>query len=162
MRTDGNVERDAEGLRQMVWGNRFPVDPVPIARRLGMSVLDSPLDQIVAGACVKEVGRDPTILLNEADSILRKRFVCAHMLGHAIERGGDDQYDCICLRSSFLISSDPHEAYANAFAAALLMPPLFLARAHQEGKRCPELIIEFGVPQEVVHLALNSLNLVLS
>ena len=91
--------RDAERLRTSVWGDRFPVDPVRIARKLGIVVLDARLHRTVSGALVKERGEDPTILLNERDSVNRKRFTCAHELGHFVRRSDNpDEYEYVDFR----------------------------------------------------------------
>ena len=93
--------RDAERLRISVWGDRFPVDPVRIARKLGIHVLDSRLPRNVSGALVKERGEDPTILLHQKDSANRKRFTCAHELGHFVRRSDNpDEYEYVDLRDT--------------------------------------------------------------
>lgn len=40
------AQLDAERIRTMAWGSEFPVDPVRIARRLGIDVLQAALGEI--------------------------------------------------------------------------------------------------------------------
>jgi Zn-dependent peptidase ImmA (M78 family) len=59
---------------------------VRIARGLGIDVLDAQLDVSVSGALVKERDQDPSIVLNWIDHPNRKRFTCAHEIGHFVRR----------------------------------------------------------------------------
>src|SRR6266487_4675697 len=82
--TKVDAEREAQQLLDTVWGNRFPVDPVQIARDLGLDVQEAELEPNVAGAIFKETGQDPTIFINASDSPNRQRFTVAHELGHYV------------------------------------------------------------------------------
>jgi Zn-dependent peptidase ImmA (M78 family) len=153
--------RDAERIRVSVWGDRYPVDPVRIARKLGIDVLDAKLRRDVSGALVKERGQDPTILLNEQDSANRKRFTCAHEIGHFVRREEDpDEYEYIDLRDTFAATGhDPEEVYANAFAASLLMPEKEVKRLRSQGYGELDMALYFDVSREAMHNRLKNLHL---
>lgn len=139
----------------------LPVDPVRIARRLGIDVIDARLDPNVYAAIVKEPGQDPTILLSVIDSPNRKRFSCAHEIGHFIRRADDpDEYDYVDLRDMLATSgSDVEEIYANEFAACLLMPEAEVRRLHDDGFTDYEMALAFDVSQEAMHYRLANLRL---
>src|ERR1035441_987140 len=89
--TRQEAERDAQSLLETVWADdglpiRIPVDPVVIAKRLGVDAFAAKLAPEVSAAIVKKPGRDPSILLNRMDGELRQRFSCAHELGHFVRR----------------------------------------------------------------------------
>lgn len=117
-------------------GDTFPVDPVQIARRLGVDVHRAVLSQEISGALVKKLGQDPTILLNASDHTNRQRFTCAHELGHFVTRELEpDVYEYVDLRDTMYSASgrDPDEVFANRFAAHLLMPEDEVRRLATEG-----------------------------
>ncbi|MGD0452307.1 MAG: ImmA/IrrE family metallo-endopeptidase [Solirubrobacteraceae bacterium] len=151
--------RDAAMLLREAWGAPLPVDPISIARAAGIRVLDAPLDDDTAGALVKEPGQDPTILLNQNDSPNRKRFTCAHELGHYRRRSADEtEYTTVDLRGSLAAAgTDPEEIYANEFAASLLMPEDAVRRLLEEGLGDLELAIRFGVSREAIEYRLKNL-----
>lgn len=153
------AERDAAMLLREAWGDKIPVDPVAIARAAGIRVLDAPLDEDTAGALVKEPGKDPTILLNEKDSANRKRFTCAHELGHYRRRSADDnEYTTIDLRGSLAaMGTDPEEIYANEFAASLLMPEDAVRGLLEEGLGDLEMSIRFGVSREAIEFRIQNI-----
>jgi hypothetical protein len=78
------AERDAARILRASWGTAVPVEPVAIAHELGIRVLEAQLDGNTLGALLKEPQEDPTILLNQQDSRNRRRFTCAHELGHYV------------------------------------------------------------------------------
>src|SRR5207253_7293409 len=85
------AEQDAEAVLAAAWWGepavyRLPVDPVQIAKEYGIITYETKLDANISGAIVKREGEDPVILLNDQDSDNRKRFSCAHELGHYIRR----------------------------------------------------------------------------
>ena len=82
----GDAAKDAERILAEVWGDVIPVDPALVARRLGIDVLNARLNETVSGALVKEPGHDPSIVLNSMDSASRRRFSCAHEIGHFVRR----------------------------------------------------------------------------
>jgi hypothetical protein len=55
----------------------FPVDPVKIARSLGMKVTLTNLNGGVSGVIYKDKGDKPVICLNRTEGYLRLRFTCA-------------------------------------------------------------------------------------
>jgi hypothetical protein len=65
--------RDAERLLRRIWQRGadkvpLPVDPVLIARRLGIDVYETKLPTNVSSALIKKYGEDPTIALSSRDS----------------------------------------------------------------------------------------------
>src|SRR4051794_10757896 len=107
--------RAADRIRATFWDEGLPIDPVRIARSMGIQVLESPLDANVAGAVVKKANRDPSIVLNATDNSKRKRFTCAHEIGHYVKRDAADEYEYVDLRDHLSSAgTDPDERYANA------------------------------------------------
>lgn len=165
MTPKSEAARDAERILEDLWGRSptelLPVDPVRIARRLGIEVLDARLDPDVSGALVKELGQDPTIVLNWQDSSNRKRFSCAHEIGHFVKRSDQlDDYEYVDRRDAFSTTGQvPEEVYANTFAACLLMPEQDVRRFH--GKSFSEVAmgIRFDVSREAMHYRLKNLGL---
>lgn len=153
--------RDAARLLRETWGRPIPVDPAHIARAAGLRVIEASLDGETLGALVKQPGEDPIIMLNEDDSPNRKRFTCAHEIGHYVRRSGQDEaYTRIDLRGPHSSKGDdPEEVYANEFAACLLMPEDEIRRLHKEKLSELEMSIRFGVSREAVHFRLENLKL---
>ena len=130
--------RDAWELLRQVWMTKgptvitLPVDPVKISRQLGIEVLfDDELPVEVSGVLRKEAGfADPQIFLNPLDTHSRRRFACAHALGHYsrnVEVGREQAWKVVDGRDFFSSSDlDIEESYATEFAAELLMPRIVL------------------------------------
>ena len=153
--------RDAERLLGVAWGDDLPVDPVKIARGFGIDVIESSLDDNVSGVLIKERGHDPAILLNAIDSRNRKRFTCAHELGHFVRRSdAPEAYEYIDYRDELAAQgTDLDEVYANTFAASLLMPEALVRRFHHDGMAAFEMAWRFDVSQEAMQVRLKSLEL---
>jgi len=156
-----NAEEAAERVRKEFWGDRVPVDPAQVAEAMGLQVLAAQLGQELAGALVKEAGKDPRIFLNGSDSSNRKRFTCAHEIGHFVKRADfDDDYEYFDFRDSFSSTGrDPEERYANAFAAALLMPKDRILQMKKEGLKDIEMAARLGVSREAMVYRLKNLDL---
>lgn len=155
------AERDAAKLLQATWDGGVPVDPVAIARVAGLRVLEAELDENTLGALVKQPGQDPTILLNEGDSKNRRRFTCAHELGHFVRRSEEaDEYTRVDLRSPLSATGEnSEEVYANEFAACLLMPEDEVKSLHSTGMSDLEMAIRFKVSREAMQFRLKNLEL---
>jgi hypothetical protein len=156
--------READQLRRTAWGTRFPVDPVQIAHKLGIDVRQAQLSDNISGALVKEVGKDPTILLNANDYPNRRRFTCAHELGHFVSRSGDaSAYEYVDLRDTIwsAAGTEPDEVFANAFAANLLMPENEVRRLEDAGATPSQMAVYFGVSQDALHFRLKNLKILL-
>jgi Zn-dependent peptidase ImmA (M78 family) len=152
---------DADRIRATTWGYVFPVDPVRIARRLGIDVLDAYLAPNVSGALIKKPGEDPTVFLNATDSPNRKRFTCAHEIAHFVQRSESvDEYEWVDLRGPLSAAGlEFDEIYANQFAAALLMPADEIRKLHRAGKNDIELAQYFDVSREAIQFRLKNLGL---
>ena len=157
-----DAAREAERIRNTFWKKGFPVDPVLIAQRLGVSVRQAKLSPGVSGALVKKLGEDPAILLNANDHPNRQRFTCAHELGHYISRENDpDAYEYIDLRDIWSAAgTKPEEVFANAFAANLLMPEREVRRLLNEKYGPTEMAVYFDVSQDSMHFRLKNLKLI--
>jgi Zn-dependent peptidase ImmA (M78 family) len=155
---------DAERLLDTFWNKEpgkvpLPVDPVQIARDLGIQVFNARLDDDVAAALVKERGQDPTILLNQSDSRNRRRFSCGHELGHFVRRNADD-YEYIDHRNVLASAGeDSEEIYANAFAASLLMPESEVRNHYESGLNEIEMAHIFAVSKDAMGYRLKNLGL---
>lgn len=157
-------EEDAQRLLKQSWVDAYgtvpiPVDPIRIAYSLGMQVFESPLEEDVSGLLVKHEGKDPAVYLNEADSVTRQRFTCAHEIGHFMRRpSGAFQY--VDKRDAFASAGiHPEEMYANGFAAALLMPADHVRAMGERGLRDFEMALRFKVSPEAMRHRLANLGL---
>jgi Zn-dependent peptidase ImmA (M78 family) len=163
MRSEVKMEaaEDAARLMKAAWGSAIPVDPVAIARTAGLRVLDAELDEKTLGALVKNPQQDPIILLNRHDGDNRKRFTCAHELGHFVRRSEEeDEYTTVDLRNPLSAAGqDSEEIYANEFAAALLMPEDEVRSFVEAGMDDLEMAIRFKVSREAMQHRLDNLNL---
>lgn len=158
----GDPERDANKVLDTMWGESLPVDPVQIAKRVGLKVFVTPLEPRISGAIVKEPGEDVTILLSADDSKNRQRFTCAHELGHYICRGAfdDDEFSYVDYRGDLAAAgTDKDEIYANQFAAALLMPADILKSLRHSGLEPFQLADRFGVSLEAMNFRLRNLGI---
>lgn len=154
-------EKAAVELLYECWDGSLPIDPVRIAKSLGVKVLDVYLNKDVSGALVKKQEEDPSILLNAEDSTTRKRFTCAHELGHYIRRAGErNQYEYVDYRDQrSSTGTDEEERYANSFAASLLMPELAVKAFNAEGLPAFRMAKRFGVSPESMQYRLDNLGL---
>jgi len=130
---------------------------------MGLRVLDADLPDNVSGALLKQIGEDPVILLNRTDSRNRKRFSCAHELGHYASRvmgSRAEHYEYIDLRGvESGAGTNPDEIYANQFAAELLMPEDKMRELHRQGHSPLSIAQFFAVSDDAIRFRLNNLGL---
>jgi Zn-dependent peptidase ImmA (M78 family) len=152
---------EAAQLLEVAWPQGIiPVDPVTIARGAGIRVLEAQLQEDTLGALLKTPGEDPTIVINETDAETRKRFTCAHELGHWVRRSNDDEYSTVDLRSDLSrTGQDEEEIFANEFAASLLMPEKEFRVQHALGRNAVLLGIAFKVSAEAAEIRKKNLGL---
>lgn len=153
----------AEKVRETYWRRRsIPIDPVAIGKAMGIRIYDAELPTDVAGAFLKRIGEDPVILLRNDDSLNRKRFTCAHEIGHYVYRFERDHFidqelDFVDKRDSMSsIGEDSEEISANRFAAALLMPEKEI-KSHPDSKNVYALSEYFNVSLRAMGYRLNAL-----
>lgn len=164
-----NPESDAQQILKTVWAPdsdgapiRLPVDPFVIAQKLGIKAYAAGLDEGISGMLVKRAGEDPEIYVHASDSPNRRRFTCAHELGHYYKRSatGDIEWEYVEHRDLLTSAgNDPEEIYANKFAASLLMPREEVERRCEEGHGLPTLAFEFGVSEDAMRFRLVNLGL---
>ena len=113
---------DAAEVLARHWGGALPVDPIQIARELGVSVFSAQLGEDTWGMLIgSPTGVDMYLDRDQPQS--RLRFSCAHELGHFVDRGETLEHDRAFIDKR---SNDDRgradEVYANEFAASVLMP----------------------------------------
>lgn len=108
-------------LKEYWVGGVFPVDPVAIARDLGVEVYSADLGSEVLAVMLIEK-QTAQILVHEDLPAVRYRYWAAHALGHYVRhREAVDDIGFVDSRSP-TNEADPEEIFADYFAAALLMP----------------------------------------
>lgn len=139
----------------------IPVDPARVAHILGIRVVHAELDPDVAGAIQRHAGGQPSIYLSAGDPPNRQRFTCAHEIGHFIKHGeAHDDFEYIDYRDGTTsMGIDADERYANAFAAALLMPEAHVRRLRDFGLDEKAMAKAFGVSQAAMVNRLKNLRL---
>lgn len=158
-----NPKESAKKLLESTWiGRGMPVDPVFIATELGVDVLEAELPEDIWGALIKDEDKDPIIVLSVNDSKNRKRFTCAHELGHYAYRLATDgnKYEYIDLRGNHSSTgNDPEEIFANQFAASLLMPETEVKKLVYQ--QLPKFLMaqHFGVSDDAIRFRLKNLGL---
>jgi Zn-dependent peptidase ImmA (M78 family) len=156
-------ERDARELLERVWQDQpVPVDPIYLARELGIDVYVADLTPGWSGALMKRAYEPAGIYLNRDEHPNRQRFTAAHELGHYYKRQPEDHeaYEYVDRRDQRArAGTDPEEIYANAFAAALLMPREEVEQLHAQGLAAPTMAHHFGVSAEAMSIRLDNLGL---
>src|SRR5438270_6992259 len=125
----------AERVLAEHWDGTVPVDPARVAQSMGIRVVDAYMDADVDGAIRREgKGKPATIYVNAGNATNRKRFTCAHEIAHYFKHSEEGEYEFIDYRDALASSGQvSDERYANAFAAALLMPEKHVRRLRTEG-----------------------------
>lgn len=151
----------ASELLDECWDGALPIDPVRIAKTLGVRVLNAELGDDISGALVKKEGADPSILLNAEDSRSRKRFTCAHEIGHFIRRSQEpEKYEYVDYRDPRSSTGTVEEEhFANSFAASLLMPRPAVEDLVGQGLPDFRIAKQFGVSHEALKYRLDNLGL---
>jgi Zn-dependent peptidase ImmA (M78 family) len=159
------AESEATRLLETSWwslGRTVPVDPYHLARGLGLAVQVIPLRADESGNIVISPDTAPVISLNKYDSEHRRRFTCAHEIGHYVKRVQNSiEQRFVDFRDTLAgIGQDPSEIFANQFAAALLMPAPQVQELRQLGASVPDMARRFGTSSQAMELRLRNLRLV--
>lgn len=137
-------------------GRSIPVDPVEIARSMGVTVRPGNASELNKASGWYRNNGIPTIIYNTAESKVRQRFTIAHELGHHVLDHGPRPRDTI---SAFEDPYDPYEIEANQFAAELLMPD-FALKILIEKKNVTSLkslATAFNVSEHAMYIRLKKL-----
>jgi len=156
-----NPETEAQKLLEEYWPEgEFPINPADIANKMGIRVLITTFDDSkISGAVMKEEDGQPEILVNKKDPPTRIRFSIAHELGHIIHNEQNKQFVYLDYRNQLASNgTDPHELFANQFAACLLMPKKDVGAAFNFLK-LSELAQYFGVSEQAIKFRLLNLNI---
>lgn len=158
-----NPREHARRVLDTFWcGRGFPVDPVQIAKEMGLDVFITDMPGKVSGALIKQKEQDPAIFLNADDTKVRQRFSCGHELGHYIARQADesDVYEYVDLRGEEASNgTHPDEIFANKFSAELLMPVAEVKALCQRGEPSYVMAHYFGVSDDAMKYRLKNLKL---
>jgi Zn-dependent peptidase ImmA (M78 family) len=165
------AERAAATLIERFSVSAIPVEVEDIALRLGATIVRKPLERTISGLLLREGGAK-LIAVNTDHHPRRQRFTIAHEVGHLQLHAGDYIVDSTMRvnRRNKLSSmaSDAQEIEANAFAAALLMPPALVKSALERMRDSqlgnPSRVVEsladqFGVSTEAMGYRLINLGL---
>ncbi|PBC54894.1 ImmA/IrrE family metallo-endopeptidase [Rhodococcus sp. ACPA1] len=128
------ARRDADAVLSLHWEDKpMPVDPVTIARDLGLEVFSAQLGDDVFGMLVgSTAGAD--IYLDKDQAPARFRFTCAHEIGHYVDQTSKlSPEEAYVDKRSDDTRGEPAEVYANEFAGSLLMPQSEMAACVQAG-----------------------------
>ena len=140
------ARRDADAALSVHWDGRpMPVDPVTIARDLGLEVFSAQLGDDVFGMIVgSPAGAD--IYLDKDQAPSRFRFTCAHEIGHYVDQSSKlSPEEAFVDKRSDDGRGDPAEISANEFAASLLMPAKDLVTSIDFGMSDFELAAYYDV-----------------
>lgn len=142
---------DANQILDTFWNPEdVPVDPVLIARDLGVSVFMDELGEDVWGMLVG-FGGSVVMYLDQSQPHKRYRFTCAHKLGHFFDRRDElAEGGAILDYRKDEGRGRADEIYANEFAASLLMPQDAFRQACKAGLTDLKLMLMFDVSLEAV------------
>jgi Zn-dependent peptidase ImmA (M78 family) len=145
-----------------------PVDPVVLANREGIKVLNARFSEPeLAGMIAKRHGAS-TILVDQTDPPFRKRFTIAHELGHHFLHLTGDEGEFVDSERDLFRSTEFQgeemtarrpEIQANWFAAALLMPAQFVRAEFAKTRDLDALAERFNVSAAAMGYRLETLGL---
>lgn len=143
------------------WDGFLPVDPVRIARQMGIAVFAEPeLAEVGAsGDCYFDSKGKPVIRFNPFEPETRQRFTIAHELGHIlmghIQPGQRAHRDPLRRYDDYY--ERPMERQANDFAAQLLMPESVVRSAAKSAPSSRELARQFKVSPDAMGYRVKNL-----
>jgi len=148
------------------FSHEFPVDPVAIAERLGMTVLfedywrEPGLSDDLSGRACHE-GERPVIGCSAGDHELRQRFTLAHEIGHHMLGHTANGQVFRDTTKNFNMNGQRQEVEANAFAAELLMPEKMVRHfvLNQNVRDLHRLADLFNVSQPAMSYRLRNLGI---
>lgn len=165
--TVAEAEKRAEELLNRGWwtdslrSSPLPVEPTEVAQRLGIRVRTDSLPADQSGKIEYRHNGSAVITLNAFDHPNRRRFTCAHEIGHYLRRdedGRDGGY--VDYRDTLAgLGVNSEEIYANQFAAALLMPAHLVKRFSSAGESAERMARTFGTSVQAMSLRLRNLRL---
>lgn len=120
-------------------------DPFELCKLLDIEVVETYMPEGISGMIVKKAEESAEIFI-EADNVpARRRFTCAHELGHFIERINIAKDDDFSFRDARGMKYDLHEFFADEFAGELLMPGEEFERLSRNGYNTTALAAHFNV-----------------
>lgn len=132
MKTQPPIKEIVERILQQNHLTKPPIPLPKIAARFGVNLASSELDNSISGFLYREKNQSVVIAVNDSHPQTRQRFSIAHELGHFILNHQGTFFinrGAINFRNSLSSSGeDKLEREANAFAAELLMPEIFLKK----------------------------------
>lgn len=147
-----------------------PIDPMLLARELGVRVVPQDMPDDVSGMLLRR-GDEQVIGVNQKHPPNRQRFTVAHELGHLQLHRGRPLILDTATRVNFRdavssMATDREEMEANRFAAALLAPEAMVRRAAREAEfRTANELVEhmagrFGVSKMAMNYRLVNLGII--
>lgn len=161
----------AEALVRKLELKEPSIDPIRIAKALGLSVLSEDLGADVAGLLIRK-GDQALIAVQRADPPTRRNFTIAHEIGHHVLGHQFQEGEHVHVDRGHYISQrgprssagvDPMEVEANQFAAALLMPSWMVRDAANligppiVDSDVSELAKQFRVSEQAMTIRLSTL-----
>jgi Zn-dependent peptidase ImmA (M78 family) len=156
------AKEDAERILRITGNLGTVIEPAGIAHRLGVKVLEGEFrNENVLGALRMFPGKDPEIVMDSRDGLIRRRMTCANELGHFVLRSAStNNYWRVDLREVEPGSEESREEeYAKEFAACLLMPEEVVKTLAELGMDDLEMAVWLVVSREAIQLRLADLDL---
>lgn len=155
------AKRDAERLLRITGNLGVVVEPAGIANRLGVQVFEAKFKVEAFGLLRMVPGKDPEIVLDPRDGLIRRRLTCAYELGHFVQRSArmNDYFRVDLRESETEVDETPEEAYAKEFAACLLMPEEVVRTLVELGMDDLEMAVWLVVSRESIQNRLRDLGL---
>lgn len=158
-----DAKKSAYQILDSLWrGRGFPVDPHALAVEMGVTVLEAELPENILGGLVKDAGKAPVVMLNQAGSVDLKRFNCAQKLGYHVFQTQQhaECYKYVEFQMRLGAAGDgAGEIFADVFAASMLMPDLAVRQLARKGMALAGMARHFGVTVDAMEYRLKQLGI---
>ncbi|WP_157981320.1 ImmA/IrrE family metallo-endopeptidase [Aliidiomarina sanyensis] len=162
------AEAAAQKALEIAWDEKFPIDPIAIARKISVQAQEQRYAIQMIGVSNEDLnGASGSAEFSATDGYIckfnkdeygaRSRFTQAHELGHVILNHVNEE--TTLLRDDRFINSDARETEANAFAAELLMPKKHMPTLLKRASSVSSLAQELGVSVSALSYRLKNLGL---
>jgi Zn-dependent peptidase ImmA (M78 family) len=135
---------------------RLPVEPMEIAKAMGIRVEQGALALSLSAALIKEPDEGPKIVIEASESRAWKRHACAYEIGHFLRHKEEEAYHLHYDKRHPPDEKEQGEAWAWEFAVHLLIPQEEFYDHHANTHVLWELAREFGVSPRLMQTRLES------